>query len=174
MTNLLCSLISDMPMTCALYEAIVNGYDETFNSDIGGAGIFILCIPTKRVLLGKRSAPDYHAGHWCSFGGTRESGESPLSTAMREIEEEASITKDMINQPNHLYVDTDVTRNDFKFMTYLSTTDNEFEIHLNDEHDEYNWFSLFNLPTPLHPGVQRMLSDPHVMRMILAKTAGTV
>lgn len=168
MSKLLCSFISSIPMTSALYEAVVNGYDETFNSGVGGAGVFILDIPTKTILLGRRAAPDYHTGHWCSFGGTCESGESSLTTAIREISEEAGISPDMIScQPNHLYIDSDPLRHGFKFMTYLATTNNQFDINLNDEHDNYGWFPLTKLPQPLHPGVNRMLADPHVMRRLL-------
>lgn len=160
-------------MTMALHEAVVNGFDETFNPDIGGAGVFIVNIPNKTILLGRRAAPDYHAGHWCSFGGTREDGESPLSTAMREISEEAGISHDMITtQPRQLYIDCDPQRNNFKFMTYLATTDDQFDVVLNDEHDEYGWFPLTELPQPLHPGVNRMLADPHVMRELLRQMNG--
>ena len=108
MYKLLCSFVSSIPMSQALHEAVISGMGETFNLDIGGAGIFIINAPTKTILLGRRNNPDYHAGHWCSFGGTREPGESPLSTAIREISEEAGISDDMIEiEPNHLYIDID-------------------------------------------------------------------
>lgn len=160
-------------MTSALHEAVVNGYDETFNSGVGGAGIFIVNIPNKTILLGRRAAPDYHVGHWCSFGGTCESGESPLTTAIREISEEAGISMDMIStKPTQLYIDTDPQRHDFKFMTYLATANDQFDVTLNDEHDKYGWFQLTQLPQPLHPGVNRMLTDPYVMRELLNTLSG--
>lgn len=162
-------------MSNTLHEGVVSGFNHIYDNKqevLSGSGVFIICNKTKRILLGKRSAPDFHAGHWCGFGGTIEPGEQPLDTAIREINEEASISPDMIDiSPNELYFDVDPISN-FTFKTYLGISENEFDVKLNKEHDDYGWFSLMKLPSPMHPGVNRLLSNPHAMRIILNNMNG--
>jgi 8-oxo-dGTP pyrophosphatase MutT (NUDIX family) len=155
----------------ALTEAIASAFDVC-NQTIGGAGITIIYPPNKSILLGKRSNPDYNAGSWCCFGGTTEPNEEPLTTAFREINEEARINELMISDPIPLYLDIDNNRNGFQFMNYLALASDEFDVHLNKEHSDYGWFPLMSLPNPLHPGMNQMLSDPNVMRTIIKQIVG--
>ncbi len=51
------------------------------------------------------------------------------------------------------------------FTTFLMPVPAEFEPHLNEEHDGYQWADLDNAPEPLHPGVDRVLPMVAAARM---------
>ena len=163
--NQLATFINELRLPRYLQESVAAGFSEIFDPGVNGAGLFIICKPTKSVLMGKRTGNDRHSNHWCPFGGTTEPGEEPMQTAIREVNEEAGIEPDMIHvrQP-HLFLDED---RGFKFMSFLATCDNEFDVRLNDEHSDYGWFPIDRMPTPVHPGVNRMLAHPGAMRTIL-------
>jgi 8-oxo-dGTP pyrophosphatase MutT (NUDIX family) len=163
--NSLCVLIESLQMETTLRDSVVSGYDNIFTpQDIGGAGLLI--INNKSVLMGKRSSPDTFADHWCTFGGTVEDNENPLNTAKREVWEEAKIDSSKLDiQIPHVYIDE--TNDGFKFITYIAISDDEFEVELNNEHTDYGWFPLTNLPSPLHPGINRLLANPICMRRIM-------
>lgn len=154
-------------MDSTLRNSVVSGYDNIFvPDDIGGSGLFIINTTNKSILLGKRAAPDTFADHWCTFGGTVEKNEHPLNTATREVWEEGKIDSSKLNTHiPHLYIDE--TNDGFKFITYIATCDDDFDVTVNKEHSDHGWFPLTRLPQPLHPGVSRMLANPMCMRRIM-------
>lgn len=133
---------------------------------IKGAGCMILSKNTGTFLFGQRSMPDRFAGQWCTFGGTTEPNEDALTTAVREIGEEAGIDLgNYITDPNPLYIDKTPK---VIFTTFLTIVDSEINVTLNNEHSDYGWFDIKSFPTPMHPGINRMLSDPNTLRRLLS------
>lgn len=124
-----------------------------------GAGIFIICPATGRILLAKRSPVGEHEPNtWCSFGGMVESNEDVLSAAKREVFEEAKISPSEYElYPELLYID-DV--NNFTFFTYLGLVKHELFPEINNEHSDYKWFKLSQIVNlNLHSGLKRLFCD---------------
>ena len=142
-------------------------YASSLPSDgINGAGLFIICPKTKKVLLGRRTGVDQYAGTWCTFGGGVEPGEHPLNTAIREVGEEAGIAPDSVN-PSNMPIYDDDNNGGYIFRTYLATCDDEIDVNTNHEHDTHGWYRMTDLPQPLHPGINRLLANPAAIRIIL-------
>jgi 8-oxo-dGTP pyrophosphatase MutT (NUDIX family) len=153
-------------------ESVATGYSELYDENVGGSGFLIICPKTKRMLLGRRSGIEAdNSGEWCNFGGTVEPNEDPMATAFREVEEETGTNSDKYRAIMPLLF-VDEAKTGFKFATYLGIADNEFEITINDEHDKYGWYPLQSFPHPMHPGMARLLSNPTVMRRLLASFNG--
>ena len=69
--------------------------EATFDNDKGGkfwgntgAGVFIMCPSTGRILIGKRGPQVNEPGTWSAFGGAMDDGENPKTAAKREVGEE--------------------------------------------------------------------------------------
>lgn len=101
-----------------------------------------------RVLLMRRREGVSHGGTWAFPAGHLEVGESPLQCAIRESIEEAG------HEPAG---DLTLLRQDGDITLYLCRGD-KFTPALNDEHDGFVWATPMSLPTPLHPGIEEMLS----------------
>lgn len=102
-----------------------------------------------RILLLKRSpnAPDF-AGHWCTPGGGIDAGETPEQAARRESMEEVGY------KPKG---DINFVAEFDGFVTYGQKV-TQFGPVLNDEHTGYVWASPDDLPSPMHPGVLKVLN----------------
>ena len=46
-----------------------------------------------------------------------------------------------------------------KFYTYLGIFDTQFNVEINSEHLDYEWFDIHHLPENMHPGVQEMFEN---------------
>lgn len=102
-----------------------------------------------KVLLMKRVGEK--GGTWAFPGGKIEDGESPEQAARREAQEETGNTPGTLAQ-------IDLTHgNNVEFTTYQSRSNSMFQPVLNEEHDDYMWGELDNLPDNLHPGVAATL-----------------
>jgi uncharacterized protein len=118
-----------------------------------GAGIAFVA-PTGRALFLKRSAAGDHPGEWCFPGGGSREGEDPYDTALREGWEEIG---DTFEDQGAQRLNQEISPEGVNFTTFLMRVPREFEPHLNEEHDGYQWADLDNAPEPLHPGVSRTL-----------------
>lgn len=116
---------------------------------IGHAAGIAFITGDNRVLLLKRAESEAnYAGHWALPGGGGEGGETPDVTAAREAGEEIGerslegmTLADLVTTPSGL-----------KFFTYIVPS-GYFIPSLNGEHTDYDWFSMDDLPVPIHPGV---------------------
>ena len=101
---------------------------------------------SKRILLGLRS----DTNSWAAFGGGYESGidKTIKDSAIRELYEETGCNSGykISGKPLDIYED-----NFIRYYTYLAIFDNMFEPRLNDEHTNYGWFKLDNLPSNILP-----------------------
>lgn len=125
-------------------------------SEIVCSGALFYSLKTKRFLfLHRRNGK--HNNLWGLVGGTNEGSETPWEGLQREITEEIgelpSITKTM---PLETFVSTD---SKFQFHTYLCVVEDEFILHLNEEHDGYAWVSFGHWPKPLHHGLRNTLQS---------------
>ncbi len=112
------------------------------------AGTLIVVNTTGRVLLLLRSDQGGSPGLWSIPGGNIEPGESVRDAALRELEEETGYR-------GFLHIADRLDRDDYA--TLLVKLPEEFEVDLNDEHDDAGWFELDALPVPTHQGVHAAL-----------------
>jgi 8-oxo-dGTP pyrophosphatase MutT (NUDIX family) len=91
---------------------------------------------------------------WGVWGGAIDSEEDPEEAAKRELEEEAGYQGDIEMIPLSVF-----SKNSFRYYNFLAIIDEEFEPQLNWETQGYKWTSLDNLPSPLHFGLQWLISQ---------------
>lgn len=120
-----------------------------------GAGCIIIAADTGRILMPLRSRAVLEPGTWGTWGGAIDSNESPANAARREVQEEAGYHGHFELEP--LYVFKSGT---FRYYNYLAIVDNEFEPRLDWETEKAEWFTLDQLPRPLHFGIAGVLKDP--------------
>lgn len=110
---------------------------------------------TNDILLLKRSKISTFSGYWTFLSGGIEKGESPLDALKREIIEE------IVVNPNKISFKFFKTYNDTNsiYNVFIGEVDNDFKCLLNDENEEYGWFNINNLPTPLFPNLISKLND---------------
>jgi ADP-ribose pyrophosphatase YjhB (NUDIX family) len=117
-----------------------------------GLGVFA-CIFNKdfsKILLVKRNEEKRkkYGADWGNIGGKIEFGETSIQGCLREIREEIGLklkTSDLIllqikEQPNY-----HPTVHGIHFI-YAASIDEKEKIVINDESEEYRWFSMKNLP----------------------------
>ncbi len=133
---------------------VTYGDDENLAKDaaeIKGAGIMFVA-PDESVLFILRSPDSNNPNMWDLPGGQSEDGESPEDTARREAMEEIGAMP-----YGELSLITDI---DGDFVTYRQFIRHKFVPKLNDaEHVAYKWATLDDLPSPLHPGVQKVVES---------------
>lgn len=120
------------------------------------AGI-VFVAPDGEVLVLRRSSTEKnYAGHWSLPGGKADDGETAKDAACREAIEELGMDP---GDGALKLLDCIETPNGMLFSTFVRPTEKKFVPMLNDEHSGYAWTSLDSLPTPLHPGVKRVLGE---------------
>lgn len=105
-----------------------------------------------RVLMLRRSQDDNHrAGEWCLPGGKAEDGEDFEACARREAVEEAGsdCTFDGMSELYRVR-----TEHGWDHSTFVVPVRDEFEPTLSDEHDDWRWAPVTDLPAATHPGVR--------------------
>jgi len=129
-----------------------------------GAGILLLCPSTRRILLGLRSSDSSEAHTWCNFGGGMQTGETPLKAAIRENLEESEIYPfKIIECPLYINIKDD----GYEFHTYIGLVNSEVNPTINEEHADYNWYRLSELPDiPLHVNLKEELNKPEIMQVV--------
>jgi 8-oxo-dGTP pyrophosphatase MutT (NUDIX family) len=110
-------------------------------------GVLLICSTTKRVLLGQRGKEGTFPNCWSVFGGKIEDGESIIEGVKRELYEETKIDSKNID-----YTLFEVQWGmGYPYHFYIGYCDKEYECNLNDENQDWGWFSINDLPKPLFP-----------------------
>lgn len=119
-----------------------------------GLGV-VVCIfnnDFSKILLIKRNKEkrERNKADWGNPGGRVEWGEKLVEACVREVKEETGINLDQ-KQLKILYI-KEITKNpiasDVHFLQfiYAAKIEENKEISLNEESEEYGWFDLTNLP----------------------------
>jgi 8-oxo-dGTP pyrophosphatase MutT (NUDIX family) len=122
-----------------------------------GAGCLIHAADDDRWLMIRRSAYVNDPLVWSIPGGHVDRGEDFLAGAIREAQEE--IGYDLSDAPHALIY---AARTDWPFTVYkvfAFQVPKRFKPVINWESDDYRWCGLDELPTPLHWGMDQMLSN---------------
>lgn len=121
-----------------------------------GAGVLLLAKDTKRILLQLRSADVQEPHTWGVTGGAMDRGETPVQACKREVREELEYDGSIDLIPLYVFHDA---KSGFKYHNFLGIVDSEFDPSTGWEVDEYGWFDFGDFPSPLHFGVNGILSD---------------
>jgi len=118
-----------------------------------GAGIIGIREDGK-MLLCKRSQYVNEPGTWSYPGGKIESAEDTKSAAIRELQEETNYNGPIENI--HLLEKYEDQDNNFTYWTYIANI-TDFKAQLDWENEKVDWFSIDELPSPLHFGFEAVL-----------------
>lgn len=110
------------------------------------AGVLIKALDTDRVLLILRSDKCSEPHKWALVSGGINTKENTLVGLKREVSEELGIHPDIIDYKLHSIE----MEGDIEFFYYEGFTEHEFIPILNEEHDDFGWFTENNLPNPLY------------------------
>ncbi len=121
------------------------------------------------VLLGKRAlvyrgTPIPYAGYWSLFGGAVEEGESPLTAAVRELEEETRIKTSLVHleyRKTLSFFAEDGSDQIIEFTIYVLRLKERPTPILDEEHSEYGWFKISSLQSVTEK------IDPKIVEVLL-------
>lgn len=119
-----------------------------------GAGILLIAKDTGRLLLVHRSKYVNEPGTWGIPGGKIDDSESPIQAAKREAHEELGYSGTIDTIPAHVF-----KAGEFRFHNFVAIVPTEFNPTLDWENDAAEWFDIDHLPSPLHFGVQSLLTN---------------
>ena len=128
-----------------------------------GAGALIVAKSTGRLLIPKRSDEVEQPNTWGVWGGAIDGGKTPVQAVQQEVEEECGYHGHMELYPLYVFKDA---HSGFQYFNFLAVVDDEFDPVLNWETSNFGWFTLDNLPSPLHFGLKSLLNDPKSMETI--------
>ena len=118
------------------------------------AGALFFAKDTGRLGVALRSAKCDTPHTWGPVGGSAQDKEGPVEAVIREVREEAGVRI----QKGQLEPLDVFRKKGFQYHTFICFVDRESDIenemNLNDENDDFVWFSVSNPPKPLHPGFQ--------------------
>ena len=120
-----------------------------------GAGCIILAKNTGRFCIAHRSSKVEQPGTWGTWGGAIDEGEDPARAAQREVAEEAGYSGAMKMVPLYVFKH----KSGFTYYNFLAIVEREFQPRLDWETQGYDWVEYGAWPSPLHPGLQAVLSD---------------
>jgi 8-oxo-dGTP pyrophosphatase MutT (NUDIX family) len=110
-----------------------------------------------KILLLQRSNLVDEPGTWVYPGGKVEKGETLKVAVKREFEEETGF-EGTIKNMKKFEVYEDKGDDDFTYTTFIGDIGDEFEIVMNDgESTKGGFYSIDNLPSPLHYGLEAIL-----------------
>jgi len=118
------------------------------------AALLVVARDTKRVLIMLRSAIVLEPHTWGLPGGKCEhSDKSMRDCAVREFREETDYRGKLVAtvEPVSVYREPG-----FECHNFVGFVDHEFEPELDDESDDYGWFSVDKLPQPTHFGTRAL------------------
>lgn len=119
------------------------------------AGCVFMAMDTGRVCVAHRSSAVEQPGTWGTWGGAIDGNEDPAVAVRREVREEAGYTGAMRLIPMYVFEHS----SGFKYFNFLALVPHEFKPMLNWETAGSDWFDLDSLPSPLHPGLVKLLAD---------------
>lgn len=133
---------------------VSKGEDERFWGN-RGAGILLIAKDTGRLLLVLRSQEVNEPGTWGIPGGAiDDEDESEVSAAKREAHEEVGYRGNIEIHQSYIFKAAK-----FRYFNFIGIVPNEFTPRLDWENDEAEWFSLDELPSPLHFGLKALLQN---------------
>lgn len=118
----------------------------SIGNEMKAAGI--ICWAGHTILLLKRSEDSVNGGTWGLPAGKIESGEMPMECVIRELREETQ---------HELHAQPKLLSEEYDFALFEAKT-GMFQAVLNEEHTDFMWADLENLPSPLHPHLEKQLS----------------
>ena len=124
-----------------------------------GAGCVFYAKDNKKILLAFRSKRVNEPHTWGVWGGAVDGKETPIAAVKREVREEAGYQGKFELKPIFTY-----EKGDFRFYNFLAIVPSEFTPKLDWETEDFGWFSLNKLPTPLHFGLKALL--PYLQKSI--------
>lgn len=144
---------------------------------LGGSFILMFNKDRNSVLLGRRSQKaEWNPNTWCPFGGTIENTEHPLDTAYREYQEETQISSNLYkisSMPIFVKKTLDSNRQMHRMFLYLGILHCEIYPVINDEHSDYVWCPIEELPTyDTHPIISDLFLDDasvNIMKKLLSR-----
>jgi 8-oxo-dGTP pyrophosphatase MutT (NUDIX family) len=131
------------------------------------AGSILIARDTGRVCLAHRSLNVQEPNTWGMWGGAMDKGESPEQTALRELQEETGYSDPVDLQPLWTFKHS----SGFRYYNFLAIVDSEFSPRMDRETQDFEWFDLDDTeywPSPLHPGVQILLSRSDVQQQLMS------
>lgn len=152
------SLILSQSYDLKLFESL----NESKFWGNAGAGALIIAKSTGRMLIPKRSAFVNEPGTWGTWGGAIDPGETGEEAVRRELYEESGYSGEMGIIPLHVFKH----ESGFRYYNFLVIVDDEFSPSLNWETERFGWFTMNNLPKPLHFGLKGVFSNPGDMAII--------
>jgi ADP-ribose pyrophosphatase YjhB (NUDIX family) len=121
---------------------------------------------TGRFCIAHRSNRVEQPGTWGTWGGAIDAGEDPAQAARRELAEEAGYTGAMRLVPLYVFKH----ESGFTYYNFLAIVEQEFRPKLDWETQGYTWVEYGAWPSPLHPGLKAVLSDPHSVEVMRRAT----
>lgn len=121
-----------------------------------GAGCVIMARDTGRFCIAHRSNRVEQPGTWGTWGGAIDEGEDPRLAVKRELAEESGYTGAMKLVPLFTFTH----KSGFTYYNFLAVVEREFKPRLNWETQGSDWVEYGAWPSPLHPGLKALLSDP--------------
>lgn len=110
-------------------------------------GVLLIDINSNNFLLCQRGKNITFANSWSLFGGKIEDGEDVLDGVKRELYEESKI-----NPKNITFKLFEVQHEmGYPYYFYLGFCDGKLKCQINEESQNWGWFTLENLPKPLFP-----------------------
>jgi 8-oxo-dGTP pyrophosphatase MutT (NUDIX family) len=116
------------------------------------AGVIPYCETTGRYLFVRRSRGVKEPGTWAGIGGEIDYDEDSELAVRREMWEEAGFRGEMDLELIYTF-----TAKSFKYYNYIGRVVEEFIPELNWENTHYKWIKPGEWPSPLHPGLLKVI-----------------
>jgi 8-oxo-dGTP diphosphatase len=123
----------------------------------GAAGV-VLLDPNSRSILMQLRAEWTHGGRvWGIPGGARDSHETAIESALREMFEELAIHPDLVDV---VHDNTWANHGDWSYHTVVAITSKDIEFQVNEEAELAQWIEISKVSElDLHPGFASSWSD---------------
>jgi 8-oxo-dGTP diphosphatase len=118
--------------------------------------------PGHEILLHKRK-PDYTGGAWGFPGGHLEFGETFEQSARREAKEEADleiVEFNFVAVTNQVYP-PEINKHYVTFFLQGKYQGEEPQVMEPDKNEGWEWFTFPNLPSPLMPGIVKLIGGDY-------------